>query len=94
MELAEELVTGVLRPDFIEPARIWLAVLGGNDFDNVAIMELCIERDHFAIHDGASTSRANLTVQAIGEVERHRIFWQVDNVALRSVDEDFIGEEG
>ena len=62
MKLAEEFVAGVLGADLIEPALFWLGIFGGEDFDNIATLELGIEADHFAIYLGASTGGTNFAM--------------------------------
>ena len=93
MKLAKKLVAGMFAADLVEPSRVWLAVLGCDNLNNVAVMKLRVERNHFAIHDGAGTCRADLAMKTIGEVERHGILWQVDDVALWGVDENLISKE-
>ena len=73
MELAEEFVAGVFGADLFEPAWVWLAILRRDDFDNIAVVELSIERDHLAVYDSARAGCANLAMEAIGEVEWHRV---------------------
>ncbi len=68
MELADEFVTGVTGEDFVEPADVWFGVLGGDDFDNVALFEFGVEVDHFAVDDGAGAAGADFAVEAIGKI--------------------------
>lgn len=71
MELREQLVAGVLAADFIEPAWIWLGVSGGNDFDDIAAMEFCVEPNHLAVNDGASAASADFAMESISEIKWH-----------------------
>ena len=68
VKLADEFVTSVAGKDFVEPADIWLGVFGGDNFDNVALLEFGVEADHFAVDDGAGATGADFTVQAIGKI--------------------------
>lgn len=93
MKLANELVAGVFAKDFLEPAWVGASVLGGEDFDDVALAKLGAKIDHFAVNLGTSTGCADFAMKAIGEVEGHGAFREVDNVAFWRVDEDFVGKE-
>ena len=68
VKLVDEFVVSVVRKDFVEPADIWLGVFGGDNFDNVALLEFGVEADHFAVDDGAGAAGADFTVQAIGKI--------------------------
>ena len=68
MKLADEFVASVAGKDFVEPADIWLGVFGGDNFDNVALLEFGVEADHFAVNDGTSAAGADFTMQAIGKI--------------------------
>lgn len=57
--------------DFVEPAWVWLCIFGGDDFDNVATVEFGIESYHLAVDDSSGATGSNLTMESIGEVERH-----------------------
>ena len=43
MELAEELVAGMLGADFFEPTWVWFTVLCRDNLDDVAIVKLSVE---------------------------------------------------
>ena len=45
-----------------------LLIFCGNNLYNVALFELSVEANHFAVYDGASTGCANFAMEAIGEV--------------------------
>lgn len=62
MKLTDEFVASVATKNFIEPARIGLGVLCCNDFDDVALLKLGFEVDHFAIYNGASTPCADFAM--------------------------------
>ena len=86
-------MASVTTEDFIEPAGVGLGVFGGDNFDDVALLKFGFEIDHFAVDDGASTCGADFAMEAIGEIEWHGAFGQVDNVAFWGIDEDFVGEK-
>ena len=93
VELTAEFATGVSADDFVEPAGVGFGVLGGDNLNDVALVKLGFEVDHLAVHDGAGTAGADFAMEAIGEVERHGTFGEIEDVTLRGVDENFIGEE-
>ena len=68
VKLADEFVASVAGKDFVEPADVWLGVFGGDNFDNVALLEFGVEADHFAVNDGTGAAGADFTVQAIGKI--------------------------
>ena len=68
MKLADEFMASVAGKDFVEPADIWLGVFGGDNLDNVALLEFGVEADHFAVDNGAGATGADFTVQAIGKI--------------------------
>lgn len=55
-------MAGVFGEDFIEPAWVRLLVLSGNNLDNVALLKFGIEANHLAVHNGASTLRADFAM--------------------------------
>lgn len=93
VELGGEFLAGMATKDFFEPAGVGFGVFGGNNFDDVALVEFCVEADHFAVNFGAGATGADFAVEAVGEIERHGAFGEIDNVASWGIDEDFIGEE-
>ena len=62
VKLADEFVASVAGKDFVEPADIWLGVFGGDNFDNVALLEFGVEADHFAVDDGTSAAGADFAM--------------------------------
>src|SRR2546427_12614539 len=53
------------------------------NFDDLAVLEGVIQRDHAAVGLRADTPVADLGVDAVGEVDGRRVRGQVEDVALR-----------
>ena len=79
--------------DFVEPGGFGGLSFAGEDLDDVAVFELGVEIDEFAVDFDAGDVATDFGVKAVGEVERKGAVGEVDNVALGGVDEDFVGEE-
>ena len=86
-------MTGVGGEDFIEPRGLSSLFLGGEDFDDITMLEFSGEAAHLAVNFDAHDMIANFRVETIGEIEGERAFWQVNNVSFGSVDKNFIGKE-
>ena len=64
-----------------------------DDRDDIAILQLILERHHFAVDLGTDAVMPDLRVDAVGKIDRIRSFRQVQYIALRRKDKDLIGED-
>ena len=67
--------------------------LGGEDLDDLSVLQRVVERHHAAIDLGADAAMPDLGVDAIRKVDRRRVGRQVDDVASRREDVDLVLEE-
>ena len=79
--------------DFAEPGGFWGLIFRGEDFYDVTLFETVVKIGHFAVDFDADDMTADFRVEAEGEVERKRTFGEVDNVAFRGVDENFVSKK-
>ena len=80
--------------DDLEPVAAGaLAVLLGDDLDEIARIQLVIQRHDAAIDLRADALIADRAVNAIGKVNRRRAAGQIDNLSLGREDEDFVAEQ-
>ena len=57
------------------------------------MFEFFIEISHFAIDFDTDDMVTDFGMEAIGEVEGQGTLRQINNIALRSIDKNFIGKE-
>ncbi len=77
-----------------EPIGIWFfSAFVGDDFNDLAILDVIVEGDHFGIGFGADHTVADFTVNGVGEVDRRRFFGELDDIAVWSESENMIFEE-
>ena len=90
-----DLVAGPRALDEGQPvaARPGTLRLGGEDLDDVAVVEGALQRDQPAVDPGADAAVADLGVHGVGEVDRGRAGRQGDDVALGGEDVDLGGLE-
>ena len=67
--------------------------LGGEHLDDVARLQLVVERDDLAVHLRADAAVPDVGVDGVGEVERRRAGGEVLHLALRREDEHLVLEE-
>ena len=72
------------------PGRPGSLRLRGEDLDDVAGLQLALQRDQPAVHPRADAAVPDLGVHRVGEVDRRRAGRQRDHVALRREDEDLL----
>ena len=66
--------------------------LRGDDFDLVAVAKLAAERHHAAVDLRSNAVVADFRMDRVGEVDRSRAPWQVDQVAARRETKDLVLE--
>ena len=90
-----DLLLGPRRGDELQPVARGPGALGlrGEDLDDLAVLELALERDEPAVDAAADALVADLGVHGVGEVDRRRPAGQRDHVALRCEHEDLAGGE-
>ena len=78
-----------------DPIFSWLLILvaSGEDFDDLAILDVVIERDDTAIGLGSGCGIADLAMDGVGEVDGRRFFRELDDVTFRGEGEDVVFEE-
>ena len=74
-------------------ARRAALLLGGQDLDDVAAVELVVQRHDLAVDLGADAAVPDVGVDRVGEVERGRAGGEVLDLALRREDEDLVLEQ-
>ena len=80
--------------DEVQPVAAWsVRALGGQNLDDLAVLQLVVERDHAAVDLRPDAVVADLGVDAVGEVDRSRVGGQVDHVAAGREDVDLVLEE-
>jgi len=62
--------------------------LGGYDLDDVAVLELVVERDEAVVDLGADAAMTDVGVDAVREVQWRGAGREILHLALRSEDED------
>jgi hypothetical protein len=78
----------------IQPILIgMLAIFGGQDFYDLAIANMVVEGDHFAVCFGTDRMIADLAMNSIGEVDRSGFFGKLDDIAFGSEGEDMVFEK-
>ena len=94
LEPGADLVAGAARPDQLQPvARRAALLLGGQHLDDVARLQLVVQRDDLAVDLRADAAVADVGVDGVGEVERGRAGGEVLHLALRREDEDLVLEQ-
>src|SRR5204863_6129729 len=89
-----DLVARARRLDQRQPvARRAALALAGEDLDDVAALELVVERDDLAVDARADAAMADLRVDLVGEVERRGPGRERLDLALRREDEDLLVEQ-
>src|SRR3954471_23012072 len=89
-----DLVARAGRLDDGQPvARRAALALGGQDLDDVARLQLVVQRHDLAVDARADAAVAELGVDLVGEVERRRPGGERLDLALRGEDEDLLVEE-
>ena len=66
-----------------QPVAARLVAGGGEDLDDVAVLELVAQRHHLAVHPGPDALVADLGVDGVGEVDGRRAAGQHLDLALR-----------
>lgn len=79
--------------DFFEPRNFRSLVLTGKDFDDISLAQFGVEVAHFAVNFNANHRAANFGMKPISKIQWHRTFGEVNDVALGSVDENFISKK-
>ena len=93
LEPAADLRLAVSRTDHIDPVIARLAIFGSDDGNDIPVLQLRIERDDLIIHLRPNAAVADFGMDAVCKVDRDRALWQVDDIALRCEDENFIRED-
>ena len=94
LEPLTDLLARVARGHEVEPvARRAVRALRRDDLDDVAVLQLVVERHEAVVHLGADAGVADLGVDAVGEVERRGAGRHVLHVALGGEDEDLVLED-
>ena len=72
----------------VQPVETGVAVLLGDDFDDVAILQFCIQRDDAAIYLRPSAVVAHFCMDAIGKINRRRAPAEGNHIAIgrKSID--------
>src|SRR5205814_9762303 len=73
------------------PARS-VGTFGGQDLEDVAVLQLIVEGHHAAVRLGADATVPDLGVDPVGEVDRSRPAGQRQDVAAGGEDEDLVTE--
>ena len=73
-ELLAEFLAGVGGEDFFEPADFGGLVFGGEDFDNIVLLEFGVEVGDFAVDFDAGDFGADFGVETKGKIEWHGAF--------------------
>ena len=76
-----------------EPVAAGVGAGPGNDFRNIAVLELVRQRNHAGINFGPDAVISNFAVDTIGEINRCAALRQINNVAFRRHHKNLIGEE-
>ena len=91
LEPGADLVARARRLDQRQPvARRAALALGGEDLDDVAGLQLVVQRDDLAVDLGADAAVADVGVDLVGEVQRRRAGGQRLDLALGREDEDLL----
>ena len=70
--------------DHLEPVALrTVGLLGGDDFDNIAVLQIVVDRCNSAIDLTSGHAVADSGMNAVGKVNRRRTGRQVDDIALR-----------
>ena len=93
LEPAADLRLTVSSADHIDPVIARLAIFRSDDRDDIPVLQLRIERDDLIIHLRTDAAVADFGMDAVSKVDRDRALRQVDDIALRCEDEDFIRED-
>ncbi len=67
--------------------------LGGQDLDDLSVLQLVVERDHAPVDLGADAAVPHLGVDAICEIDRCRVRGQIQHVSFRREHVDLVLEE-
>ncbi len=67
--------------------------LGGQDLDDLSVLQLVVERDHPPVDLGAYAAVPHLGVDAICEIDWRRVGGQIEHVSLRREHVDLVLEE-
>ena len=92
LEPAADLRLTVSSTDHIDPVIARLAIFRSDDRDDIPVLQLRVERDDLIIHLRTDAAVADFGMDAVSKVDRDRALRQVDDIALRCEDEDFIRE--
>ena len=91
---ALDLVARAGRLDHREPvARRAALALGGEDLDDVARLQLVVQRHDLAVDLGADAAVADVGVDLVGEVQRRGAGGERLDLALGREDEDLVLDE-
>ena len=92
LEPVADFVPGLRRSDDIQPVATGRSLLRGNDFHNIAIVQLGFQRHHPAIDPGPDAPMPHVGVHPVCEVQRHRSRRQIQHVAFGCEDKHLIGK--
>ena len=80
--------------DEVEPvAARAVRTLGGEDLDDLAVLQLVVERHHAPVDLGTDATMADLGVDAVRKVDRRRVGREVQHVALGGEHIDLVLEQ-
>ena len=70
-----------------------MGLLGGDDFDNIAVLQIVVDRCDPAVDLTSGHAVADSGMNAVGKVNRRRAGRQVDDIALRCEHEYLVREQ-
>ena len=94
LEPLADLLARLVGPDQRKPVSGWpVGGLGGDDLDDVAVVQPVVKRDQAVVDLGTNRSVADIGMNPVGKVERACSCRQILHVALGGEDEDLVLEE-
>ena len=77
------MVAGAVGSHKVQPVAAWPTCgLGCDDLDDLATLELVVERNHAIVDFCANARIANLLVDAKCEIDRRRADWKINDLAF------------
>ena len=92
LEPAPDFRLGVRRSYHIDPVVAGFPGFGRNNGNNIAVLQLRIQRHDFVIDLGSHAAVSHFRMDTIGKIDRNRPFRKVNDIPFRREHENFIGE--
>ena len=86
-----DLVAGIGRTGNVDPVTAGTgSLLAGNDFHNIAVGQLIVQRHDAPVYLGADTAVTYISMNTVCEVDRHGTHRQINHIAPGSKHKDFV----